>query len=466
MKNKTLLTLALGLAGVTSVMATTVDVYLTGSTAFRANVYTACTKLYSGGPSAIYFGDSNHGGAASGFSSSTAAWVMTGTPITQLTNLAGVTLNIHGLFTGSIQGIQTTIQNTKLTFPNVGGVNTNNGLCGAYVNNTPTIGFSDSASAACPYQVGSGYAEEEVAVIPFVMVKAVGSGFAANVLTNISNVTWEQMEYGIPNGYLPLSAWTYKNSDTNTFIYLLQRTLDSGTRRCETAGMYYQYGDPCGTYIYDTTANNFFYPTQSVLTASASGLAPNGVVGSAGLGNANLNWGYGYVGGGQIASALNSTGSSNTSISFLSMSDAKSVFPSTQTNWWNVVSFNGMWPTTAGAGIHGLNLASANPTNDFSPITSGYYPLWGKEVCAFPLNPKGTIADQNISQAQMGTGSKAGTFMGVFNAQTSVQTNLPAPLAGSIENEIELSKTSLATAIRLSEMKVGRDSVGAVIYPK
>ena len=41
---------------------------------------------------------------------------MTGTPITGLTNLSGNTLTIHGFFTGSIQGIQTTEQSTKLTF--------------------------------------------------------------------------------------------------------------------------------------------------------------------------------------------------------------------------------------------------------------------------------------------------------------------------------------------------------------
>ena len=51
MKKSLLLPLALGLAGTTLLQAATVDVYITGSTAFRANVYTACTKLYSPAPS-------------------------------------------------------------------------------------------------------------------------------------------------------------------------------------------------------------------------------------------------------------------------------------------------------------------------------------------------------------------------------------------------------------------------------
>ena len=53
--------------------------------------------------------------------------------------------------------------------------------------------------------------------------------------------------------------------------------------------------------------------------------------------------------------------------------------------------------------------------------------------------------------------------MGVFNAQTAI--NGGSPLAGSIENEIELSKTGGATAIRLSDMENYRQSVGGIIYP-
>src|ERR1039457_4509123 len=104
MKKTLLLTLALGLAGASSLLAGTVDVFTTGSTAFRSQVYKASAKLFSPPPT-IYYGDANHGGANSGFSSSTSSWCMTGTPNTGLTNLQGNTLFVHGLFTGSIQGI-------------------------------------------------------------------------------------------------------------------------------------------------------------------------------------------------------------------------------------------------------------------------------------------------------------------------------------------------------------------------
>ena len=452
MKKTILLTLALGLAGAPSLLAGNVDVYVTGSTAFRANVYTACQKLFTTGTGTpVYYGDAAHGGAGSGFSSKTASWAMTGTPISTLTALGNNTLTIHGLFTGSIQGIQTTEQGTKLTFANADG--TAGGNCATYSTNTPTIGFSDASGTATPYPATGNYVEEQVCVQPFVMVKSTA---ASGAVTTISNVTWEQFEYGIPQGRIPLAAWTGKITDTNTFVCLLQRTKDSGTRRCETAGNYYQYTAPVGIYLYDYTNNVWYTPT--VLANTSYGASPNGVIGTegSGLNNANMNWGYGYIGGGDIANSLNNGNAANQAIAYLSINDGKGVGSA---NWNNVISYNGIWPTAAGAGIHGNT-----GTNDYSPITLGYYPLWGLEVLVHPVNP-GAISDQDISEAQLGNQTTPGTFMGVFNAQTLI--NGGSPILGSIENEIELSKTGSpgATAIRLSDMLNSRSAVGGVISP-
>jgi hypothetical protein len=446
MKKTLLLTLALGLAGAPSLMAGTVDVYVTGATAFRASAYTACTKLFNPAPN-IYYGDAAHGGANSGFSSGTAAWAMTGTPVSTLTNIQGNTLVVHGLFTGSIQGIQTVEQNTKLIFPNADG--SVNGNCSTYRTNSPTIGFSDASGDSSPYPATGNYLEEQVCVQPFVWTKSTAT---VGAVTNINNVTWEQAKYGIPRGRIPLSSWTGKVTDTNTFVYLAQRSKDSGTRRCETAGIYFQYVDPVGIYIYDYT-NNFFY-TPTTLAATLFGASPNGVVGAAGLNNVNLNWGYGYVGGGDIKNSLNNGNAANQAISYLSIADAKGVGSA---NWNNVVSFNGLWPTAAGAGIHG----NAG-TNDYSPITLGYYPCWGLEVVVHPINP-GLISDQTITKTQLGDQTTPGSFMGVFNAQTLI--NGGSPIVGSIENEIELSKIGGAIAIRLSDMLNSRSAVGGTISP-
>ncbi len=283
MKKTLLLTLALGLAGATSLVAGNVDVYITGSTAFRANVYSACLKLFTTGTgTTVYYGDTAHGGATSGFSSKTAVWAMTGTPITQLTNLQGNTLTIHGNFTGSTQGLQTTEQGVKLVWANADG--TANGNCATYSTNAPTVGFSDASGTASPYTAnGSTMVEENVCVQPFVWCKSIAPSGA---VTTISNITWEQIEFGIPNGRIPLSAWDYQVADTNKFVYLMQRTKDSGTRRCETQGAYYQFNDACAVYLYDYT-NNFFYQSTTN-TQTTYGASPNGIVGPAGFNNVNL----------------------------------------------------------------------------------------------------------------------------------------------------------------------------------
>ena len=451
MKKTLLLTLALGLASASPLVAATVDVYLTGSTAFRANVYNACTKLFSSPPN-IYYGDAAHGGAGSGFSSSTAVWAMTGTPITGLTNLSGNTLVVHGNFTGSVQGIQTTEQSTKLVWAAASGIA--GGNCNAYVTNSPTVGFSYASGASTPFPATGNFVEENVCVQPFTWTK---SAATVGAVTNINNVSWEQAEYGIPAGRLPLAAWTGKITDTNTFVYLLQRSKDSGTRRCETAGEYFQYIDTVGVYIYDYT-NNFFY-TPTVLANTLFGASPNGVVGAAGFNNVNLNWGFGYVGGGDIKNSLNNGNAANQSISYLSIADSKGVGSS---NWAEVVSYNGVWPTAAGAGIHGNT-----GTNDYSPITLGYYPLWGFEILVHPIDP-GLIGDQDITQTELGDQVTPGSFMGVFNAQTLI--NGGSPIIGSIENEIVLSQSVggvgfPATAIPLAAMGNSRPSVGGTIYP-
>ena len=453
MKKTLLMTLALGMAGIANLKA--YDVYITGSTAFRANVFTACTNLFSGTPN-IYYGDANHGGANSGFSAKTGAWAMSGTASSAITNIAGQPLVIHALFNGSVQGLKSTLKNDLLTFPNADG--TLNGNCNTYANAAPTIGFSDCDSGSTPYPASGNIKEEAVAVQPFVMCKSASTSL---LMANINNVTFDQMLYGIPQGRLPLSTWTANVADTNTFIYLLERTKDSGTRRVFTQEHTFTFNDdPYTIYIYDASAQNFFIPT--VLSNTPAGLTPNGVVssGGAGLLNANLNWGYGYVGGGDIKTALGYPDTANLSISCLSIADAQSILSGSANNWSQVVPVNGLWPTAGGASIKGNT-----GTNDYSPIATGFYPLWGTEVLVHLINPQG-ITGQNLNQNQLGDNTKPGSFMGVFNAQTLI-THASQPSVGSIEKEIENSKTGSpgATAIRLSEMINSRGSAGGTITP-
>ena len=148
-------------------------------------------------------------------------------------------------------------------------------------------------------------------------------------------------------------------------------------------------------------------------------------------------------------------------MSYLSIADAKGV-NNGGGNWSTMIAYNGIWPTAAGAGIHGNT-----GTNDYSPITLGYYPLWGFEVLVHPENnsvPSSTvISGQDLTYGQLGDNQTPGSFLGVFNAQSS--DNGGVVTVGSIENEIILSQPGGATAIPLAAMANQRPSVGGTIYP-
>jgi hypothetical protein len=226
--------------------------------------------------------------------------------------------------------------------------------------------------------------------------------------------------------------------------------------------MGYEYADPVGVYIYDLTNHVWYTPT--VLSNSFTGFAPYGVIGTEGPGDQSANisseFGFGYIGGGDIKSHLNDANVANQGIAYMSIGDGMGVGTS---NWANVVTFNGFWPTAAGVGIHGNT-----GTNDYSPITLGYYPCWGVEVLVHPTDPSLVdyhgVGSQTISATQLGDQNTPGSFMGVFNVLTPAGTTPPL---GSIEKTIEDSKSAAngATAIRLGEMVNSRQAVGGVISP-
>jgi hypothetical protein len=446
MKKTLLLTLAAGVVCTTQVKA--VDLYITGSTAFRANVHDACAKLFdnpivtSGGNTSVY----REGTAATGGDSTTgskaAQWVMTGTVSNKVTALGMTPLTIHGLFTGSVQGIKNVENGDLLTFLNVDGT----------TNNTPaTIAFSDVASGSAPYDVANttAFNEESVAVQPFVMCRSV----AQNAMTNITSITWEQLKYGIQAGRIPLAAWTYKASDLTNYVNLLERTQDSGTRRTELAVTLDGYNQSMNIYNWDPTNNIFYKATNTLQTTGGS--VGYGVVGAPGNyvsgGYANLQWGAGYVGGSDIKTALNYGNSNNLSIAILSIADAKGV---TGVNWGQVIAFDGVWPTAAGSGIW-----NNSGTNDFSPIALGSYALWANEVVVYPQTEPFN-GSTGLGVATLGNQGTPGTILGVLDAVTT-----GTPVTGSIENEIVTSQPGGATAVRLHDMKSSRQSVGGTITP-
>jgi hypothetical protein len=452
MKKTLFLIVALGVAA-SALPLKAVDVYITGSTAFRKQVFTACQKLFVGGAPATTFADAAHGGSSSG--SGAGSWCMSGTASNTISILGGGALNVHGLFTGSIQGIQSVENQQPLIWVTP---------TSTYTTNPPDIAFSDVSSVSTPsYDVNKNPGilpclEEQVAVQPFVFVKSV---VTSGAVTNISNINWEQIRYAYGAGRIPLSSWTSKATDTNTFVYLINRTLDSGTRVTSLSEVQFAYSASASIYNYDPTNHGFYLATNELF--STVGRPGFGVIGaSAGNGNANLAWGSGYIAGGDIRTALEYQDTQNQSVGYLSLSDAQTVNTNTGANWKEVISYNGVWPTTDGTNI----TSGTTTTNNFSPVIYGAYPFWSYEVVVYPSSANNpTIPGCTV--AQLGDQNTPGTILGVLDYQTLYSNPGGPTLAGSLENEIELSKSVSpgATAIRLSDMTASRGPVGGTLAP-
>ena len=432
MKKTLLLTLAIGAASAMQMMAS--DLYITGSTAFRANVYNACTKLYdNGAPANVVYGTSATGGnSPQSPVANNYQWTMTGTVSNTISAMGQTTLTIHALFTGSVQGVQTVEQSTKLIFLDA---------TGNAITNTPTIAFTDVSSTSTPYPASGNFSEEKICVQPFVMCKSVALSSA------VTNVTWDALRSAIQPGRIPLSVWSHNTNDRSSFVYLVQRTKDSGTRRTELAEVQFTFNQSASIYLFDNVTNNAFWKPSSSSTV---------IVGAAGNNNANLNWGSGYVGGGDVKTELAYNFAGNQALAILSIADAKGI---TGVNWSQVMPFNSTWPTAAASGLSGNT-----GTNDYSPVSDGQYPLWAYEVVVYPtVDPSSISTDQNLTASQLGNQSTAGTILGVLDYVNQVAPF--TPLIGSIENEIENSKVGGATAVRLKDMTASRSSVGGTITP-
>jgi len=441
MKKTLLLTLAAGLVSTTPLLAD-VDLYITGSTAFRAQAHDACLGLFASTPAKQYDTAKLIGGDGT-TANSNPVWTFSGTPIASLQGNISGNLIIHADFTGSVQGMQAVQNGIKIYFLTTSGIVT---------SNTATIAFSDAGSESTSYPVdNSTYSQENVAVQPFVMVKSMSSNPA---MTNITNVTWEQFKELIPTGRLPLSAWTHKPTDTN-WVYMINRTKDSGSRRCAFGYAQDGYNQGATIWNYDVT-NNVFYKATGTVNGPTGGTGI-AVVGAPGVNNANVSslWGAGYVGGGDIKNVMKIVNSNDLCISYLSLADAKGI--NSAVNYSQVLPLNGVWPTGEGAAIasHG----TTGTTNDFSPITAGFYGMWGYEVLVYPLvNPSTLHGDQNLSVAQLGNQTTPGTILGALDA-TDPTVN------GSIAQQISISKPTGATTMILPDMLSNRGSVGGTISP-
>jgi hypothetical protein len=402
---KKILTLStlLGLLGAIPLQAAQKDIYITGSTAFRANTYNAIKALYGGG-----FGSEWPNPGASGNSQ----WTMTGS----MGIFPGDTVTVHANFTGSVQGIYSLYNHsdTKVYFAGTADA--------TLTTNTATVALSDVDSISTSYPLDpASYRELYVAIQPFLWVRNTAAS------TSITNVSFQQLQSFMPLGKIKLSYFTGDIvNDSSKNIWLVNRSLDSGTRVTAYADSYVS-GSPI-VYYWNTNAALYGGKTNQFVVATNY------------LGPALFS--YGYVGGGDVVNAMNLA--TTNAMAYLGISDSKNV-----NGGQNVLAYDGAYPSSD------IKTGSAIPAApSFDYVRNGQYSFWAYECLDYPKNTSYT--GQNISAADLDTFCRS---LGGYDSSY----NFVPDSAGSIDHQINLGATKVA--IRLGDMNVSRSAVGGPIAP-
>ena len=206
-----------------SVSQAQTDIYITGSTAFRAEAHAGIRAKLAPGYTFAYTGSSIDSAAQA---------VFKGTIGTDA-------VNIYVGWTGAVAGNKA----LAVTGPNAAGVRpkflpstqatsttgTSSAPTGT-VAQTADIAFTDNLQSSTPFRVSAGYAalsETKIGVVPFRFVTSYSNGTFPNPITNMTPLL-AQVLYA--NGEAPVALWTGNPADQGTFIYATGRDPDSGTR--------------------------------------------------------------------------------------------------------------------------------------------------------------------------------------------------------------------------------------------
>jgi len=314
---KTLALILLGGLLATVTQAATKDLYLTGSTAFRANAYRSILTMY--GANLVNY---NNGVSSSPTDLSGANRItFTGT----MPGLFGVgnTVNVHCNWTGSQQGVSDITSGALTPYFTFGTLSTN------LQTHAADICFSDAAQSSTFYQTPV-LDEADCAIVVFAFVKSL----ALNANPSVTNITMQQIQSFMANGKQKLSYFTGNPNDTNT-IFLCGRTTDSGTRIVVEADTYF------------TGTPKFFGPTGA---GSAPWVVTNG-----------------YASGSGVTAALTVNATTN-AIGYIGLPDAKNV-----NSGQNILAYNGVLP------YKGTYTITSGQMNDFSPVINGQYSYWSVE---------------------------------------------------------------------------------------
>jgi hypothetical protein len=297
-----------------------IDIYITGSTAFRSSAYRGIISLYGTG-----LQNQNPAGPITGAGNQSGANVITWSGT--MTNVFGAGNNtivtIHGSYNGSVGGIQTLVQNlTPTYFLYATYVKTNT------ISGPADLAFSDVYQGATAYQVPA-LRDLLVAVQNFGLVKSVSTP------ASVTNITGQQLLSLLANGFMPLSYFTGKTNDSGTNCYLPGRSLDSGTRL--------------------TIENDTFF-------------VPNAEQPYAPDVNGNWSASVGYSSGSGVKGALNQA-NAGPAIGYLGLSDASGV-----NGGANIITYNGVLPFKGT-----FDGSSTTVTNDYTPVIMGQYSYWSYE---------------------------------------------------------------------------------------
>ena len=341
---KKILTMAvLGGLFAASTLQAQVNIYIAGSTAFRANVFRAVKAAFDGGT----WTSINPANASTGTGVYTAQGTMSSL-------FGGQTVTVYASFNGSVQGLEDLLNNTSITFTNIT-------PGGAAVKAVPTITFSD-VDKVSTLAANVAVTETHVAILPFV--------YCRNYFTptTVTNVTGHQLQSLWANGLLKLSYFTGNPSDDSSFMYVTGRNKDSGTRVAGSSDAYYT-GTPI-LYGFNTTAPN----TWAIMNQNLSGTI----------------YGFGYSSGGNEAIALTNQLAGGPCVGYLGLNDALTVTGSASTGSPKVngggncaiIAYDGFLPFNSYQ-RRAARLVPAYP--DFTPIIKGQYSFWSYE-CMEMLN--------------------------------------------------------------------------------
>ena len=204
MKLNTVLTASLLLAGVvSSVNAADIEVRLTGSTAFRLQVYNSLVAIGLT-PGAGFTSGMNH-------------FNFTGT-------LSSKSVNVLCSWSGSVEGIRDLTLNNDVAFTN--GVSS-----GSATLDKANYAFSDAFQSSTIYTTPTLVGVQAVSGKPGIAVQPFTWAANQNAWSvGVSNVTSKITDGLLANGIWPLSFWTGKASDVNTLVNVSGRNSLSGTR--------------------------------------------------------------------------------------------------------------------------------------------------------------------------------------------------------------------------------------------